>query len=133
MITNEKFLNKLEKIAVNAVKILFLIIIWILFLYSIVGSAVVNAKEHTTYYKDNIFLNIIVIISICVIALLLKRKKVKISKPVLYGSIIIWFILCVFWLFLTRLQPRFDQKYILDIAMSIKDGDKSFCYKRFIL
>ena len=133
MLTNEKFLNKLEKMTSNTVKVIFAIIICILFLYSIVGSAVIDLKEHTTYYNDNILLNVIAILFICVLSIVFKRKKIKMNKTILYSCIAVWFVLCIFWIFLTKLPPKFDQKHILDLAESIKKGDKSFFYKRVIL
>lgn len=132
MQTKDKFTNKMEFICSNIVKAIFSIIILGLLLLSVVGNATVDMKEHVTYMNDNIIINLLSIAIICGIAILLKRKNIKINKHFLYVSIAIWFGLCLYWIFLTKLQPRYDQKHIIDTAMNIWKKDFSFYRKRFL-
>ena len=129
MQTNEKKIIKMYLICSNIVKIIFSVIILSLLLLSIAGSATIVTREHTTYINDNIILNIL---CIAVVAILLKRKNIKINKYFLYIGIAIWFLLCLYWIFLTKLQPRYDQKHIIDTAIDIWKRDFSFYRKRFL-
>lgn len=132
MITNDKFLNKIEFVVSNVLKVLFFSIIFGLLLLSIVGSAIIDRGEHTAYVSDNVIINISSILIISAIAIILKRKNIKINKYFLYSITAVWFALCIYWIFLTKLQPRYDQKHIIDTAMDIWKRDFSFYRKRFI-
>lgn len=132
MQTKDNFMNKFEVLTSNIVKVLFSVIVLGLLLLSIVGNAVVDMKEHVTYINDNVIVNLLSISIICCIAILLKRKNIKINKYFLYIGIAIWFLLCLYWIFLTKLQPRYDQKHIIDTAMNICKRDFSFYRKRFL-
>ena len=133
MKTNDKIINGLEVAASTVIKVIFLCLIIGLFIISFIGSAVVDIREHTTYINDNIILNLSSILILCFMAVFLKKKKIKISNNFLYVGIIIWFILCFFWIFLNKMYPINDQYYILDIATNLKKGDCSSFYKRFLL
>lgn len=117
--------SRLEKITTNIVKIIFLIIIITLFLCSIFSSATMKKDEHTFYNADNPIIQIACIGIVCILITLIKvkNKKIKITRKKVIIGIVFWCIICVTWVFMTQLKPRADQKYILQAAENIKDGN----------
>ena len=121
--------GKLEKITTNIIKIIFLLIIAFLFLCSVFGSATVNAKEHTDYLSDNIVIHIISIMVVSAIAVLIRYKKIKINKKIMFITVLIWIIACVSWILMTKFQPRADQRYTINAAMQMRENNFSSLQK----
>lgn len=119
--------DKLEHIATNIVKLIFFAIIAYLFYYSIVEtSAIIENKytnEHTLFRKDNIILNITAIISVCIISVIIRKRRIKINKYVVFIITILWIATCVTWIFMTDLTPRSDQLQTLKVASKILQGN----------
>lgn len=118
-----KILNKFENVTTRFVQILFGIIIFLLLINSIIMSAKMNAQEYTTYYLDNIVANLISIALLISITVLLKLKKIRISKKCIYIGFTILGILCAVWIAIINLSPISDQWYVLECAMEIIDGN----------
>lgn len=121
--------NKIEKIATNSVKIIFLTIIVFLFVCSVFGNATVNKKEHTDYFNDNFIIHIVSILTISIIAAYVRFKKIKVNKKIIIASVLLWIIVCVSWILMTQFQPRADQKYTMDAAMQMRENNFS-CLKK---
>lgn len=117
--------KKLEKCVANIIKIIFIATILFLFFISIFNNSVVNKKEYTEYKNDYFIVHIVTIVSASVLAAFIKNKQLKISKKTLIISTIIWIILCVLWVSMTQFKPRADQKYTLNAAMQMKEGNYS--------
>lgn len=117
--------NRLEKITVNIIKIMFLILLVVLFLCSVFGNASVNPKEHTQYTNDNFIIHILCIIAISIIATVLVKKNIKINKKVAIITAVIWALCCTAWILMTQFQPRADQKYTMNAALEMRKGNFS--------
>ena len=117
--------KKIEKCVVNIIKIIFIATIIFLFFISIFNNSVVNKKEYTEYKNDYFVVHIVTIVSASVLAAFIKSKQLKISKKTLIISTIIWIILCVLWVSVTQFKPRADQKYTLNAALQMKEGNYS--------
>ncbi|MBR1653878.1 MAG: glycosyltransferase family 39 protein [Clostridia bacterium] len=117
--------KKLEKHVANIVKIIFIAIILFLFFISIFNNSFVNKKEYTEYKNDYFIVHIVSIASASVLAAFIKNKHLKISKKTLIIFTIIWIVLCVLWVSMTQFKPRADQKYTLNSALQMKEGNYS--------
>ncbi|MBR1653881.1 MAG: glycosyltransferase family 39 protein [Clostridia bacterium] len=124
-----KKIDKLENIAATIIKIIFLILIVFLLIYSIMESAnIIYTKltnEHTVHNKDNVIVNILGIMLTCIIATVVRVKRIKISKNVVYVCMILWFVISVAWIFMTDLSPKADSLFTLNSAEEILRGDYS--------
>lgn len=118
-------LEKLEKHTLNIVKAIFIVILLFLLIISIFDNSVVNKKEYTEYKSDYFIINVISIVTVSVLAAVIKIKNIKISKKFIIISTVIWLIACVLWVSMTQFQPRADQKYTLNSALEMKQNNFS--------
>ena len=122
--------DKVEGIVTNIVKIIFASIILLLLAFSLLYSCNVDIQEVTQYDEDSVIKNCIFIalaIEICTcIAIKIKKnegkeRKEKRFKIFILFLIIVWGFFSINWILSTKLSPRADQKYILDVAENISN------------
>ena len=113
----EKIRNILLKLSTNVSKIIFLIIVVLLCISSMILSCGFKKEETTKYMYDNIFVNIFAsILFVCVLWLIKKSKKIKTGKVIIWAIAIIWILLAVGWIQITKFTPNADQEYIMNAA-----------------
>lgn len=117
--------KKMENIIKKIVQIIAIILLVFLFITSIFGTAHVDSKEITTYFKDNPIIHIIAICVVLGIIYFIRKKEIKINKKTIYIVIAIWVVALIIWIAMTQLYPRADQKYILNAATELLHGDIS--------
>lgn len=119
----EKFLKKVV-FCFFSVMILFLCII------SVYGSCYVNNDEYTYFLSDHAFVNIVATLVVILLVTFI-RKKIDFEK---YKKIfqIVWIVLLVICFFsllgislYISMEPRADQKFVLETALSMINGDYS--------
>ena len=113
----------IEKYMTNTVNVIFLLLTGILFIYSIFTSTVVQKNEHTNYVQDKFIINIISIIMVCAVLTFFKIKKIKMNKKLVIIIGIIWIILCIVWVSITKFYPKADQRWVLRCAEQIRNGN----------
>lgn len=116
----------LEKLTLNAVKIIFISIIGLLLIASIISTCDVTRKEQTVLKIDNIFINFIEIIIFFIAALYINKliKNLKLTKKIIIICLILWTIITATWIISTQLMPRADQLYIMNAATNLRNNDK---------
>lgn len=119
-----------DKITRNSVLVLFAISVFFLTMVSIFGSCFLNHDEYTFFVSDNGVVHVVVLIFV-IIACLIGRKylKGKISDNV---KKVIWFVVLATYAITlmvlsvyVAIEPRADQKSVVDTALAMIQGDYS--------
>lgn len=116
----------LEKLTLNAVKIIFISIVSLLLIASIISTCDVTRKEHTVLKIDNIFINFIEIIIFFIAALYINKliRNLKLTKKIIIICLALWTMVASIWIISTQLMPRADQLYIMNAATNLRNNDK---------
>lgn len=120
----------MDKITRNTVLVLFAISVFFLTTVSIFGSCFLNHDEYTFFVSDNGVVHVVVWIFF-IIACLIGRKylKGKISdnakKVICFVVLAIYAITLIVLSVYVALEPRADQKSVVDTALAMIQGDYS--------
>ena len=117
--------SKVVKFSINALSVIVLAILLILFLGSLIFTAkFIETSELITYKIDNIAINIIFVIFFCAILYFLNKVLKKVNEKILLiiGCIIIA-IVGLFWVNYIKSPVKADQKMIYVISLEFLDGD----------
>lgn len=123
------FIRKDTNIITKALTILMILITGYLFIVSFFSTVYVSEFENTYYIKDNVLINAIVLVGICVIFVFLKEKIVSIIggnelKMVAINSAVLFAVLTYF-VMSTRLYPLYDQAKVLTAVKQLNNIDYS--------
>lgn len=114
--------KKLENIFKKFVQIFAIIILIFLTIMSIIQTSYMDKTEITQYNLDNPIIHIIAIIAVLFLIYFLRKKQVELNKKTIFILVGIWAVITIFWIGITQLFPRADQKYILDAANNLRYG-----------
>ena len=126
-------MSRLEKILSRIAIIIFGSIVLVLTLLSIGSTAFIDDIETTVFKRDNICLNILILVIIAAISVVVRFKccnkdsklQEKTSRIIFLTVTVTNVVLMTLWIMITRLSPTLDQKSVLDIAAGMLKGDYS--------
>ena len=120
----------MDKITRNTVLVLFAISVFFLTVVSIFGSCFLNHDEYTFFVSDNGVVHVVVLIFF-IIACLIGRKYLK-GKISDNAKKVIWFVVLAAYAITlillsvyVAIEPRADQKSVVDTALAMIQGDYS--------
>lgn len=120
-------MKKISKICISIINIISIIIAVTLLLMSILKTSYIDIKEVTTFQRDNLILNIIILVVFLLILLYIYRKKEKINigKKFCIAITILLAILCLIYIIFGKFVPTADQWSVFNIAKQFHNGDFS--------
>ena len=118
----------IEKLAINVVKTTSIIMLTILFIYSIFNTVFLyDIEEHCFFLEDSLIMHIIGIICVLLATIVVYRIFEKVWTYIREEHALILlgfsFLLGMGWILLSQAKPTGDSMYIFEIANSLHAGD----------
>lgn len=125
-----KYVVYLEKVSKWIIGILFVCMVTFLGITGLLGSCYVNNDEYTYYVSDNIGLQVVLFLVFLMFILIYRRwchknRNTDIKKYLWYGVLGVYAILALWFALYTQIEPRADQKNVVETAMNMIAGDYS--------
>lgn len=124
----DKIGNKINAFSKYVIIILFTAMCFVLAITGLFGSCYVNTDEYTYYVSDDAILHVFVLLAVIGILLLfrkfllntLSQSKKKICWYILIG---VYAILALWFVLYTQMEPRADQKSVVETALHMLSGN----------
>lgn len=115
----------IEKISQWIIVVLFAIFILFIFLQSIFGNAVMSSTEKVYFLKDNVWVNLLIMIAVIVLLYWFKKKNLikNPSKKFLTTITIIYAAMMVGFVVLLQVAPIVDQYEVLRASIDFVKGN----------
>ena len=126
-----RYVSCLEKVSKWIIGLLLMCMTFFLLATSLLGSCYVNNDEFTYYVSDNILLQIVGFLVFLALIVGYRKvaskdnKKGKQKKYLWYGILEIYAMIALWFALYTQIEPRADQKSVVETAMSMIKGDYS--------
>lgn len=115
----------IEKIIPWFITVLFTLFVSFIFLQSIFGNAVMSSTEHVYFVKDNVWMNLLIIIAVIALLYFLKKKNLIKTPSNKFLAVVtaIYATAMIIFIVVLQVAPVVDQYEVLSAAKDLLKGN----------